>query len=201
MRRMMHHFDHPAHRSILRRRVPPWFAVALLAASVLVGCADDSERSAVQLRPTTTLDAPPEKLADDAAPDPAPDAPAPGVSADPCAVLTPAEVVELAGTVLDPPVAADGMCTYSGPVTGPLAQVEVYVGPGAEKILEIDRDTLDHLFVPVTGIGDEATSEDGAIFVRVGTTWLAIRLVTLDDPALISPRLETAARAAAARIS
>jgi len=121
-------------------------------------------------------------------------------SGDACALLLPDEAALLAATQLDPPTQSDGICTYTAPVTGPLAQVEIYVGPGALKILEIDRDVLGHQFAEVTGIGDEAVAEDGAIFVRVADTWLALRYVTLDEPTAIAGRLEDAARTAAGRL-
>ncbi|MCP2329269.1 hypothetical protein HDA40_007776 [Hamadaea flava] len=122
-----------------------------------------------------------------------------GPAADPCKLLPKADAEKLARTPLDEPVASEGSCTYTGPVTGPTAQVEVYVGDGAKKMLDIDRD-LQHSFTPVTGAGDEGFLEDGAVFFRKGETWVAIRLVLLNDPAANRVPLETAARAAAGRL-
>jgi hypothetical protein len=99
-----------------------------------------------------------------------------------CELVQQAEAEALAGTPLDPPVESEGMCMRTGPVTGPTAQVEVYVGDGAFKMLEIDRDTLAHPFTEVDGIADEVWQEDNHIFLRKGTTWVAIRLVLLNDP-------------------
>ena len=118
---------------------------------------------------------------------------------EPCALLTQEEAQQLIGTPLEAGVAVRETCTYTGPTSGPTAQVEVFVGDGAKKILDVDRD-LDHVITPVPGVGDESLTEDGAIFVRVGSTWVSIRLVSLDDPAVFTPRLEDAARTVAGRL-
>ncbi|MEV0267986.1 hypothetical protein AB0H43_04350 [Hamadaea sp. NPDC050747] len=147
----------------------------------------------------------------DDAPDPAPivstvgSAPSPEVTQetaalpDPCKLLPKADAEKLARTPLDAAVASEGSCTYTGPVTGPTAQVEIYVGDGAKKMLDIDRD-LQHAFTPVAGAGDEAYLEDGAVFFRKGELWVAIRLVLLNDPAANRVPLETAARTVAGRL-
>lgn len=118
---------------------------------------------------------------------------------DACKLLTKADAEKLAGTPLEDAVPVRETCTYTGPVTGPTAQVEVYVGDGAKKMLDIDRD-LGHAFTPLAGIGDEAHLEDGAVFLRKGTVWVAIRLVRLDDPAAFRKPLEDSARVAAGRV-
>lgn len=119
---------------------------------------------------------------------------------DPCTLLSKADAELLARTPLEDAVPTPNACTYTGPVSGPVAQVEVYVGDGAKKMLDIDRDDLGHPFTDVAGIGDEAVLEDGAIFFRVGTVWVAIRLVLLNDPAENVAPLEAAARTAAGRM-
>ncbi len=101
---------------------------------------------------------------------------------DPCALVTKEEATVLAGTPVDPAVRVRETCTYTAPVTGPTGQVEVYVGDGAKKQLDIDRD-LGHEFVPVPGAGDEGWYEDGSAFVRKGNIWVSVRLVRLNDPA------------------
>ncbi|MDG4809718.1 DUF3558 family protein [Micromonospora sp. WMMD1120] len=137
---------------------------------------------------------------DVAAPAAQPDVAAtPARTADPCALVPKAAAERLAGTPLQDPVAAPESCTYTAPVSGPTAQVEVYVGAGAKKILDIDRD-LGHDLRPVTGVGDEAHIEDGAVFVAVGGTWVAIRLVTLADPAASRQALEDLARDVVTRL-
>lgn len=118
---------------------------------------------------------------------------------DACKLITKADAERLAGTPLEDAVPVRETCGYTGPVTGPTAQVEVYVGDGAKKMLDIDRD-LGHAFTPLAGIGDEAHLEDGAVFLRKGTVWVAIRLVRLDDPAVFRKPLEDAARTAAGRM-
>jgi hypothetical protein len=116
-----------------------------------------------------------------------------------CDLLTHEDAVQLAGTPLDPATPGDASCSYTGPVTGPTAQVEIYVGDGAKKFYDIDVD-LQHVFTPVAGIGDEAYAEENAIFFNQGGTWVAIRLVLLNDPAQNVAPLEAAARAVADRM-
>jgi Protein of unknown function (DUF3558) len=125
-----------------------------------------------------------------------------GPDVDPCRLVTRSDAEQLAGTQLNPAVEIKGespSCTYSGPVTGPLAQVEVYVGDGAKKILDIDRQ-LHHTLTAVPGTGDEAFEEDGAIFLRKSDLWVAIRLVRLQDPKLSREPLELLARTVASRL-
>ncbi|MEU8931753.1 DUF3558 family protein [Streptomyces sp. NPDC048409] len=90
-------------------------------------------------------------------------------------------------------------CRYTGPTSGPVAQVEIYLGDGAKKIYDIDR-TLDHTFTPVTGAGEEAYQEEDAVFFRKATTWVAIRLVRLNDPEANREPLADLARKVAARL-
>jgi hypothetical protein len=90
-------------------------------------------------------------------------------------------------------------CTYTGPVTGPSAQVEIFVGDSAQNLYEGDRQ-LGHAFTTVAGIGDEAHVEDFAIFFRKAGRWVAIRLVRTDDRTKYRPRMEATAKAAVARI-
>ena len=106
----------------------------------------------------------------------------------------------LAGTPLRRPVAAPESCTYTGPTSGPTAQVEVYDGAGAKKILDIDRDLTGHELKAVVGVGDEAYIEDGAVFVNVDDTWVAIRLVSLADPAASQQALANLARDVVTRL-
>jgi hypothetical protein len=125
-----------------------------------------------------------------------------GPAVDPCRLVTKEEAEQLAGTRLNAGVLIQGespSCTYSGRVTGPLAQVEVYVGDGAKKILDIDRE-LHHTFATVQGIGDEAHEEDGAIFLRKAGRWVAIRVVLLEDPKLSREPLRRLARTVASRL-
>jgi hypothetical protein len=112
--------------------------------------------------------------------------PAAGTSAagaiDPCTLVTMQEAAVLAGTPVDPAERVRDTCTYTAPVTGPTGQVEVYVGDGAKKTLDIDRE-LSHDFTALPGVGDEAWLEEGNAFVRKGTIWVSVRLVRLNDPA------------------
>jgi Protein of unknown function (DUF3558) len=125
--------------------------------------------------------------------------------AHPCSLLTQTEAETLAGTKLDPGTESGGadeatLCQYVGPTTGPLAQVEVGVGDGAKKVLDVDRDVLEHTFTTLSGIGDEAYQEDNNVFLRKGTNWASIRLVLLNDPSDNVERMKAAAREVANRM-
>ncbi|MFG2561819.1 hypothetical protein [Streptomyces sp. NPDC048496] len=128
------------------------------------------------------------------------EAPSPkGAAVDPCALVTKQEAEKLAGTALDPATPVRETCTYTGPVTGPTAQVEIFVGDGAKKYLDIERD-LGHTLRPLAGVGDEAYAEDEAVFLRKSDRWMSIRLVRLNDPAENREPLEELARRVATRI-
>ncbi|MGC9671510.1 hypothetical protein ACNTMW_33825 [Planosporangium sp. 12N6] len=118
---------------------------------------------------------------------------------DVCALVSQQEAQQLAGTALNPATPVRETCTYTGPVSGPTAQVEVFVGDGAKKYLDIER-TLGHQLRPLAGIGDEAYAEDGAVFIRKAGTWVSIRLTRLNDPAENRQPLENLARTVAGRL-
>jgi len=139
---------------------------------------------------------------DDPAVAPPAEAPPAAAKIDACALVTKGEAEKLAGTPLqDPPEKPEDRdtCTYTGAPNGPTAQVEVYVGDGAKKFLDIDRE-LGHKFTAISGAGDEAYAEDGTVFVSKGGVWACIRLVRSEDPATYRTALETAARTAAGRL-
>jgi hypothetical protein len=120
---------------------------------------------------------------------------------DPCVVVSKADASQLAGATLEDGVKAgpgdDMSCTYAGPTTGPTAQVEFYVGDGAKKFLDVDRD-LGHEITAVPGVGDEAYIEDFNIFFHTGNHWNALRLVRLDDfAAYKQPMIDLATKIAA----
>jgi len=174
----------------MRRLIAPTLALAFLVP--VAACGGGAA-------PTPAPPPPPAPATADAAEEaPSPTAAA-AADVDPCALVTKAEAEKLAGTPLEDGVPVRETCTYSGPVTGPTAQVEVYVGDGAKKMLDIDRD-LGHAFEEVSGAGDEAYVEDGAVFVNKGGTWVAIRLVRLDDPAKYREPLADVARTVAGRL-
>jgi hypothetical protein len=118
---------------------------------------------------------------------------------DPCALVTKKEAEKIAGTALADPVHIRDTCTYTGPVTGPTAQVEVFVGDGAKKFLDVER-TLGHDVKPLAAVGDEAYTEDYAVFLRKGTTWVSIHLVRLEDPAAYLKPMQDQAAIVASRI-
>lgn len=125
-------------------------------------------------------------------------------SLDACTILTREDAETLIGTALTDPLQAAtsdvSSCTYPGDPNGPTAQVEIYIGPGAEKQLEIERDTLEHPFTEPAGIGDEAWQEDFQIFARTGETWVSIRLVVLEDAAPYVVPLQSAITVALSRL-
>lgn len=125
-------------------------------------------------------------------------------SPSPCELVTQADAASLAGTGLQPGVLAGAAtdqsnCTYSGPASGPVAQVESFVGPGTKKYLDIDR-RLGHVITPVPGLGDEAYQEDFTVFFRKKEQWYGLRLVRLDPPQKYAAALVELARTMATRI-
>lgn len=122
-----------------------------------------------------------------------------GNGVDPCQLVAQADAEKLAGTKLDPPVPGEHACTYTGPVTGPTAQVEVYVGLGAKKQLDIEK-TLDHPLRALSGVGDEAWISDNGVYVRKGQLWVSVLVVLLEDPAQYAKRLGDVATVAAGRL-
>ncbi|MGS2615266.1 hypothetical protein ACVCAH_12185 [Micromonospora sp. LZ34] len=130
-----------------------------------------------------------------AEPSPTPAASAP----DPCALLSRREAEQLAGTPLEDARPVRETCTYNGPVSGPTAQVEVFVGGGAKKFLDIERD-LGHELRPLAGVGDEAYASHEAVFVNGSGVWVSVRLVRLNDPAENRAPLEKVARTVAGRL-
>ncbi|WP_341720123.1 DUF3558 family protein [Micromonospora sp. FIMYZ51] len=167
-------------------------AATAVAVATLAACGDSAPTEAPPSPAATAEAAPPTEPVD--APEPAA---APPVDA--CALVSKREAEQLAGTRLEDAVPGGESCSYTGPVSGPLAQVEVYVGDGAKKILDIDRE-LDHEFETLSGIGDEAYLEDGAVFVNASGVWVAIRLVRLEDPAGYRKPLTELARTVAGRL-
>jgi len=132
--------------------------------------------------------------------------PTPAALADPCSLLTQTEAEHLAGTKLNPPVdvgpaGTKTLCQYTGLTSGPTAQVEVFIGDGVIKSLQIDRDILKHVFRTVPGIGDQTLEEDGNIFIYKDAVWAQINLVLLNDrPAQNRVNLEKAAAIIASRL-
>ncbi len=126
---------------------------------------------------------------------------------DACSLLTQAEAEKVAGTKLMKPVGAGKnaagafvQCQFTGPTSGPTAQVEVYVGDGAQQQLHIDRDNLKHKFTTVPGVGDQCLQEDGFIVVQKNGLWASIHLVRLNDPKLDVAPLQTGMKELAARL-
>ena len=124
---------------------------------------------------------------------------------DPCSLLTQPEAETLAGVKLNPATEAGAagtktLCQYTSDPNGPTAQVEIIVGDGAKKELDIDRGTLSHKFTSVPEIGDEADQEDDSIFIRKGTNWVDLNLVLLNDPSQNVQPMQVAAKEIAARL-
>jgi hypothetical protein len=165
--------------------------LSVLATVGLLGCGRSGDpTAAADDKPavTVTKDAAPEETT------------APTQAAvDPCALVSKQEAEQLAGTPLDDAKPIRETCTYTGPVTGPTAQVEIGLGDGAKKFLDIDRE-LGHDLKPLPGIGDETWIEDGTVFVSKSGLWVSIHLVRLDDPAVYRKPLEDLARKVAGRL-
>ncbi|SCL44302.1 hypothetical protein GA0070606_0227 [Micromonospora citrea] len=175
----------------MRVRRLPTLALAVLALALPAGCArsaDDAPAAPAPV-PATASAATAEGETATAAPAALPDA---------CGLVTAAEAEKLAGTPLDDAVPVRDTCSYTAPVDGPTAQVEVYVGDGAEKYLGIERD-LGHEVRPLSGVGDEAHLTAEAFFVRKARVWVAVRLVRLNDPEENRAPLEGLARVVADR--
>lgn len=102
-----------------------------------------------------------------------------------CDLVTDQEAAALARLKLDPRAAGQPptSCTWTAPVSGPIGQVEVYVGDGAKKMYDIARQ-LGHELETLAGIGDEAYLDGPAneAYVRKADVWVAVRLVLLNDP-------------------
>ncbi|MEU2614860.1 hypothetical protein ABZ570_25220 [Micromonospora sp. NPDC007271] len=119
--------------------------------------------------------------------DPAEDAPSAAPAEKPapqaCDLVTDQEAAALARLKLDPHRAGEQSCTWTAPVSGPTGQVEVYVGDGAKKMLDIERQ-LGHELETLSGVGDEAylDGQTNEVFVQKAGVWAAIRLVLLNDP-------------------
>ena len=167
------------------------FGLTALALAVLVGCGSEKKTPAAAA-PTSA-----EPTA--VAPETTAARPVPTPMLDPCALLPKADAETVAGTPLDSATPVRETCTYTGPPTGPTAQVEIFIGDGAKKILDVDRE-LSHAFTSLSGVGDEAYAEENAVFFRKGTIWVSLRLVRLNDPQENRAPLETVARMVAARI-
>jgi hypothetical protein len=135
---------------------------------------------------------------------PASSAPASSATAvlDPCTLLTQAEASTTVGLKLlpgdsEPPES----CTYDSDPNGPAAQVSIFVGDGAKQLLDTDT-RLGHTFTKLQGIGDEASQEIDNAFVRKGTTWYAISVLTdhsADQAAADAALLTAALRIVASR--
>jgi hypothetical protein len=140
--------------------------------------------------------------ADDTGTPAAIDSPTPALP-DPCSLLTQDEANGLAGEALQtqmPEGDPTTNCVWPAPLSGHVAQVEVGVGDGAKKFLDIDKDTLGHDFAQVPGLGDEAWVEDDTIFVRVGDLWFDVHLVGYAGTSEYRPRLEALARTILGRL-
>ena len=179
---------------MIRRHLPALAAVAVLAA-----CGGSSHHSS-----SSNVAAPPVTAA------PATDAPttttaAPAAPPDPCNLVSQSQAAALVQTPVQAAVEAgsppDQLCQYTGPSSGPVAQVEIFVGDGAKKSLDIDRDNLHHAFTTPSGIGDEAYLEADNIYFRKGETWVQVNVVDLDTPTdQIQSGLQTMAQQIATKL-
>lgn len=175
-------------------RAATWRRVAALplVAAFLVGCGAAATPTA------NPITAPVQTPSASATPIPSPTP----LMIDVCQVVTKSDAESISHTPENagvPGIPSNPSCTYDGPVTGPLAHVEVHVGDGAKKFYDIDRG-LAHQFTAVPGIADEAWLEPNAIFFRKGTIWVGISVVLDVDNATVQASLPALARTAASRI-
>ncbi|MER7443068.1 hypothetical protein [Micromonospora avicenniae] len=181
----------------MRQLRPPMAALLLagllpLLVGSVAGCGSGGDDV-----PPAAVEAPlPEAPATSDEPSPTTQAPA---AVDACALVTKKEAEELAGTKLDDAVPVRESCTYTAPAGGPTAQVEVFVGDGAKKYLDIERE-LGHELRPLAGVGDETYVSFEAAFVNRSGLWVAVRLVRLNDPEENREPLERIAGTVAGRI-
>lgn len=151
----------------------------------------------VAVTPAPTVASTPEPMAT-ASIEPTP-SPAPP---DPCQIISQAEAEKLAGRDLRSPL-PEGKppvrCVWPTPLTGSVAQVEIDLGDGAQKFLDIER-KLDHALDPVPGLGDEAYVENDTVFVRTGSTWFSIHLIGHSSSDAYRQPLENLARVVLSRL-
>lgn len=170
----------------------------VLAALVLV-CAvtacDNAKEAPAATPPLETVA--PQEQQPEATEEATPPAPS---TVDPCSLVSKAEAEELSGLKMQDAVRSPESCSYTTPPTGTTGQVEVYIGDGAKKQYDIEKQ-LGHELTPLSGAGDEAyTYVDGlTVFVNKGGVWTSLHLVRIDDPAKYRAALEGLARTMSTR--
>ncbi len=173
------------------------FALAAMAALVTGGCGSSSHSSSPPTTQAAAADTTPATAADTT--------PTTVALAKACDLFTKQQADSAIGLTLQAAVAGGASdttsCTLTAPPTGPVGQVEAYVGPGAKKYYDVDQN-IGHTFEKVPGLGDEAYLEPGAVFFRKGTNWVAIRITSLDDSdAQVRAGVLALAKAADAKLS
>ena len=161
-------------------------AVVLLLATSACGGSDEAAQPSGADRDTSvTTPVDPPSPVDSATPvdDAAPAAPADKPAPNGCDLVTDKEAAALVRLKLGPKQSSPQGCTWTASPTGPTGQLEVYVGDGAKKTLDIAR-TLGHELEELPGIGDEAYLDGPAndVFIRKADIWVVIHLVRLNDP-------------------
>jgi len=179
-------------------RLARTLVLATIAAAVAAGCGGSSHNNSTPTASSDVTDTSPTSAAADTTTTTVPTPKA-------CDLITKQQADAAIGLTLQAPVAADAAdsssCTFTAPPTGPVGQVEVFAGPGANKYYEVDQN-IGHTFGAVPGLGDEAHLEPGAVFFRKGSNWVAIRITSLDDSdAQIRAGVLALAKAAAAKLS
>ena len=158
--------------------------VAAIAASVALtsaSCSGHSDKGSAGGSPVTTTPATAPRVV------------------DPCVLVSLTDAGTLTGSTMLPGLGVrtdnpdDRTCTYTAASDAPAAQVEVLIGPRAKDALDHDRG-LGRKITDVARVGHEAHEEDGAIFFRKKTTWVAVRVTGSVNPAVLRPRLVTLAR-------
>ncbi len=106
---------------------------------------------------------------------------------DPCVLVSQSQAQTLIGMALLAGTKSGNstsgfLCQYNADPNGPVGSVQISVGAGVKKALDIDKENLHHDFTRLTGVGDEAWLENGSVFVRKGAQWVQVYVVSLDTP-------------------
>ena len=162
-------------------------AAALLALALTAGCASETDGTPNQgsrstaTTPGTAVPSVAGSPGSSGPPAEGTGGPVTADAIDPCSLVTQAEANRVAGVTVQKAVRSLQLCTFPTPTSGSVGQLEVYVGDGAKKYLDIDRVDLGHEFHKVPDVGDQAFAEDGAIFFQGRGFWFGLRVTRLDE--------------------
>lgn len=124
---------------------------------------------------------------------------------DPCTLLTHEEAETIVrARLLDARPANLGSerpsCTYGADPTGPTAQVQVFVGGGAESLIAVNR-RLGGETIDVDELGDDAFLRHTTLHFHPSGVPVVVSVVRLVDAASLHPAMIAAARTIAERLA